>query len=850
MEAEDGGGTTSWACLNQDILERIGCELSLREILSARLVCRQWCQYAAAAVKHLPHAHQHNQRQLVELDAQPAGRETDWERSLAALAACLPQLSEIMVYVSSRVSTEQLAAHLRSLPGALVALTKLELRYIVPSSVPCLGTALQQLQPSLTALTGLDTLYLVMGTSPEPSEVATVLPALSALRDLKLLSGLPQYGFTNSKLEALGCATQLQRLHLEVSGVGQVDAGLTALSRLRRLQQLWLDGLATLGPAVMCALQQLPELQELRLELDSPQHIPDLFALPGLKRLSLTYHGDELDEADDGPAPGGAAVVNNGPGVPVGGGGSSNRTDWDALERMVRGHSDRPVLCELGLLCCSFPADPLPRLALLTSLTSLTFYDCRWKGALRPTTLAFSRVAGEAPGPESGVSAAAAPTRVNSWAVLTSLVGLQGFGMAQCVVPAISESDLESLAAAWPGVTSLQLQSTGYKFSQLPLRPPPARFGAFLSHWRSLEALTLGGSWCNDPRVALDMSLLPRSLTSLIISSITLINSVAAKAIIEECLNKSTEITSLATTAAFTDGQGCSHLVDKQCYADRVESPESDQSQAAEVGVIWNAGHSKGTLAKPVDAAACNGEMNSDAKSKQQPTCSCACGQACSGSTGSACVMCSNFSGSEYTGLCPVRPAAVPVSKVVMPGPELPALEHLILGEVCLGAGVSLPQLVRWAPSLRSLEINNLIPNLTDDSCTVLAALTALTVLRVSQDQDTDVGDARTAPLAMPLNSQEAAGAEQKLRHVALSGKGLTALTSLKNLRQLEWLPWGCEPLDMMHVEALAHLRRLHLITLRGARDGAITQRALEALREQLPLCDIDDTEWSGLVDV
>jgi hypothetical protein len=88
-----------------------------------------------------------------------------------------------------------------------------------------------------------------------------VLPALSALQDLKLLSGLPQYGFTNAKLEALGCATQLQSLHLEVSGVGQVDAGLAALSRMSHLRQLWLDGLVTLGPAVVCALQQLPKLQ-------------------------------------------------------------------------------------------------------------------------------------------------------------------------------------------------------------------------------------------------------------------------------------------------------------------------------------------------------------------------------------------------------------------------------------------------------------------------------------------------------------------------------------------------------------------------------------------------------------
>lgn len=75
---------------------------------------------------------------------------------------CLMRAALAAVYVCSRVSAEQLAAQLRSLPAALPALTKLELRYIVPSSVPCLGTTLQQLQPSLTALTGLQTLYLIM----------------------------------------------------------------------------------------------------------------------------------------------------------------------------------------------------------------------------------------------------------------------------------------------------------------------------------------------------------------------------------------------------------------------------------------------------------------------------------------------------------------------------------------------------------------------------------------------------------------------------------------------------------------------------------------------------------------
>ena len=155
---------------------------------------------------------------LVELDAQPAGHEGDvtWRRSLEALAACLPRLSEVMgrwglaglavrsmgatvgaarrkghwgtcesallslysllfpslthqpllprrpaVYVSSRVSAAALGQQLRSLPAALPGLTKLELRFILPSSAPCLGAPLAQLQPDLSALTGLQTLYLI-----------------------------------------------------------------------------------------------------------------------------------------------------------------------------------------------------------------------------------------------------------------------------------------------------------------------------------------------------------------------------------------------------------------------------------------------------------------------------------------------------------------------------------------------------------------------------------------------------------------------------------------------------------------------------------------------------------------
>ncbi|GLC35721.1 hypothetical protein PLESTB_000487400 [Pleodorina starrii] len=893
MEGQDVVGASSWASLNRDVLERIGCELSLRELLYARLVCRQWRQHVAGAVRHLPHPHQHQQRHLVELDAQPSGREDVWQQALAALATCLPHLSEIMVYVSSRVSESQLAAQLCSLPGALTALTKLELRYIVPSSAPCLGTSLQQLQPALTALTALDTLYLIMGASPEPAEVTAVLPRLGALRDLKLLSGLPQYGFTNAKLEALGCATQLRRLHLEVSGVGQVDAGLAALSRLSALSSLWLDGLVTLGPAVVCALQQLPELQELRLELDSPQHIPDLFDLSGLKRLSLTYHGDELDEGDEAPPPDGAA--NNGGAAGIGGGvGGGSGTDWDALERMVRGHAVRPVLCELGLLCCSFPVDPLPRLALLTSLTSLTFYDCRWKAASRPAAAASApaREEHQAPSPGCGGggsagAAATAPPRPGSWGVLTSLVGLQGFGMAQCVVPPICEFELASLAAAWPGITSLQLQSVAYRVSELlllPLRPQPARFGAFLTRWRRLEALTLSGSWCNDPRVVLDVSLLPPSLTSLVVSSVTLVNSAAAKAAILENVDLE-GMSRLAPTAGPSERRSEPHTgASSFGCTGREEEPRAAHTGDA-TGTADDA-DAPGDGAAPRQGAKqpCGGDLSERAADSSGPSCAHTStrappsdcdfsqvprpfsgGGSTRGSVGGhdcdrgAYRCCPGPSHAHIDNAAAPPAAAAAASPAQAPAPELLALEHLVLGEVRLGAGVSLELLARWVPNLRSLEVNNLVPNLTDDSCTALAALTALTVLRVSQDQDPEVAEPpraagpgllAAAATGQPRGGGVGTGQQQQQRLRSLSGMGLTALTCLSCLRQLEWLPWGIEPLDLVHVEALASLRRLHLVTLRGARDGAITDRALEALRERLPLCDIDDTEWSGLVDV
>ncbi|KXZ56595.1 hypothetical protein GPECTOR_1g535 [Gonium pectorale] len=655
---------------------------------------------------------------LLELDAQPPAAEAAWASSLASIAACLPRLSEIMVYVSSRVPPDTLGAQLRSLPSHLPGLTKLELRYVVPSSAPCLGSSLQQLQPALTQLTGLAALYLIMGSSPEPSELSTVLPRLPALRDLKLLSGLPQYGLTDAKLAALGAAGgHLQRLQLELSGLGQAtDAGLAALGRLGRLRALALDGLVALGPELRGALQRLTELRELTLELDSPQQLPDLFALQSLTHLNLSYVGDELDDDDDDGGddnPAGAG----GPGAGGAGGGCS---DWEALEALVRCNARRPVLRELRLLRCCFPADPLPRLGLLTSLAALAIHDCRWRGVWAPqappaASAAAGGIGSVAAGGAAAVPAPPSPAAVptqqgQSWRALASLTQLRAFGLAQCVTPPIGEPLLAELAAAWPGLTSLQLQSLQHPAALSPL-PPHCHLDALLPRWRRLEALTLSGSWCNDPRVTLDVACLPASLTSLAVSSMTLVH-----------------------TAEALRGGG--------------------------------------------------------------------------GGGGAA-----------------ARPPPPPVA--------LPALEHLVLGEVRLGRGVTLGSLLAATPALRSLEISNLLPNLSDDGLAGLAALTALTALRVSQDQESSSDGGGATSASAPL-----------------TGMGLTALTGLRSLRQLEWLPWGCEPLGLEHVAALAPLRRLHLVTLRGARDGAITDAALEALREALPLCDIDDTEWSGLVDV
>lgn len=627
-------------------------------------------------------------------------------------------------------------------------------------------------------------------------------------------------------------------------------------------------------------------MQELRLELDSPTHLPDLFALPALTSLLISYHGDELDEADDddddelpqppppqppavaavaaapaavpGPGlagPGGAAPgveaaaaalpqangqMANGVGGGHGGGGGGG--DWEALERLVCGHAARPVLRELSLQCCGFASDPLPKLAALVGLTSLALYDCRWPP---PPRAAAGAVAAEA---HDVVSAPPAP-----WAALSTLTGLTSFCLAQCVCPPITGRELRCLAAAWPGLTSLQLQS-GLTSAQghgaaaalaaaaavaeagqqqeaaaisgaeaekdAPLQAAmaaaqaaaaaaaapfaPATFDAVVARWRRLESLTLNGSWCNDPRVSLDVGLLPPSLTSLVMTSLTLVSSAAARE----------------------------------------------------------------ALAAAVHAAA-RGRGGDSAAGDTAHT--------------SSAVLCSSTEATYAT----VRTAGGHA-----PAPLLPALEHLVLAEVRLAPGLGLGWLAAQAPGLRSLEVTNLLPNLCDASCAALAALTALTVLRVSQDQEPQEeewegqaaapkgkGDAAADPAAggRSADSQQPASSSSSRAATAdppafaapatphgpfparssasragrlLTGMGLAALTPLKQLRQLEWLPWGCEPLGLAHVRALAALRRLHLVTLRGARDGAISGEALEALRGALPLCDLDDTEWSGLVDV
>ncbi len=94
-----------------------------------------------------------------------------------------------------------------------------------------------------------------------------MLSALPDLRNLKLLSGLPQYGLTDSKLRALGTLAaagalgQLTSLHVEVSGVRPVSGGLTALGRLAALRVVQLDGVVLAGEGVLGALGRLTGLE-------------------------------------------------------------------------------------------------------------------------------------------------------------------------------------------------------------------------------------------------------------------------------------------------------------------------------------------------------------------------------------------------------------------------------------------------------------------------------------------------------------------------------------------------------------------------------------------------------------
>ncbi|KAG2495737.1 hypothetical protein HYH03_006335 [Edaphochlamys debaryana] len=995
MEGDVTEAPKGWRCLHQDLCERIGRGLPLRDLLSARAVCRQWRLHVSSAVSRLPctlhptpihpTTASHNPTNssathpasstsastsapstsapsasppppsspsaaspqapapwpctpaantgtasppaqawpsspppppplpplppmeppanpLVELDAQPPGREAVWRRALAGVAACLPRLSELLLYVSSRVPPSALGPQLASLPSALPALTKLELRFLLPSSAPLLGAPLQQLQPGLTALTGLTTLYLVMGASPEPAEILAVLPLLPRLADVKLLSGLPQYGLTNAKLAALGAATQLRRLHLEVSGVDQVDVGLAALSRLRALRQLWLDGVVALGAPVVAALGHMSSLQELRLELDSPTHLPDLFELPHLQQLRLAYHGDELDgddsDSDDEhqppqpllldeqlPAPGAAApeppdpaagagvhavahinlpapaVVNAPQHVPVvqpavhvaNGRGPRTGQDWEALERLVCAQLGRarPLLVELGLHGCCFPQDPLPRIAQLRGLASLLLHDCRWPASPVPGP-PFMPPPAPAPHPGQGQPAAAAGASSSSsgssstssstvaaavvaalglagqagqapprsWGVLAALTGLQALTVCQCVAPPISTWDLARLGPAWPGLNHLQLQSAAaatafaptaaarYAASLAGASGPPADFGSILRAWPRLESLCLNGTWAN-PRSpqTLDVGLLPTSLTSLSLASLRLVAAAA-------------ERRALAAAMAAREG-----------LKDAVAAAAAAASGAGRGGA---SGHEGGAGGGGVE----------------RPPCS------------------------------------------------LPYLEHLVLGEVQLGPGVTLAGLAGACPHLRSLELSNLSPPLTDAGMASLSSLTALTVLRVSQDSDpADLGPGPAGPHAGPgpgpggpqaapqprqptdsgpdtagcssISSDgnpslaaagepseggaAAAGATEEVKDQltdrVLSGAGLRALRSLRALRQLEWLPWGCEPLGEREVAALAALPRLQLVTLRGASGHGVAPGALAALRDALPLCDLDDTEWSGLVE-
>ncbi len=612
------------------------------------------------------------------------------------------------------------------------------------------------------------------------------------------------------------------------------------------------------------------------------------------------------------------------------GGGS---IDWIALELLVRGHAARPVLSELALNRCNFPSDPLPLIATLGStLTTLSLYDCHWRevgaragagAAVQPAQLRGADGAGAG---SSGAGGPPPPGTTN-WALLASLTCLKSFSMMQCEAPPLSVADLVVLGGAntagsiygrssssgggngtaeissskgnsdcsfpWRDVTSLSLQAApppprhipaaqlqqqlAHAHAQpqpqlpsqdsaasqdtTPLAPPPpprapASFGSFLCRWRRLESLTLSGSWCNDPGNAVDAALLSPSLTSLVLSTVTLVCSKARAA-------------TASAVAAAAGGRRSANI--GLSSAPHSAAAEADGGCEGGARCVQPSGSGFG---------GCGGRPAAGAEAGRVEE-----GQA---------------SGSRSAhGSAPHQDGHGDVGRPSCGwGWQLPALEHLVLEEVVMGRGMTLGSLAAAVPHLRSLEINNLTPGLTDDSVGALAALTALTVLRVSQDREGDAdgdGDADWEELgqqeqqggAWPgeeqpllgrgsesssddgfggealggggvgeggggqLEAGGPAGMGAAARRPLLTARGLTALTALRQLRQLEWLPWGCEPLDERHVsEGLAALRRLHVVTLRGARDGGVRPGAMAALREALPLVDVDDTEWAGLVDV
>ncbi|GFR46691.1 hypothetical protein Agub_g8310, partial [Astrephomene gubernaculifera] len=645
------------------------------------------------------------------------------------------------------------------------------------------------------------------GDSPEASQFPRVLPPLTGLRDLKLLSRLGSYGLGAEELEALAAAAcpQLQRLQVELCPDGEefgprgAEEVLRAMTRLRGLRCLQLDFTAiSLGAEVVEALRELRELQELSLVVNDPEHLADLFSLPALERLSLHYQSFDIPAPYDlGPPPPPPPPRLH----------EDDEDEWDSeddedsedegpeqtdtvtcltlamsmLAQLVRGTAKRPVLLSLDVSCCVVNADLLARLALLTSLTSLSIEECRW-----------TRVPDQS-GADYIDAAAIRQRRTRPWIVLTSLTRLTSLHLQINGAPPIPESDVTALAAALTGLRSLKVFNPMHRDWQPRL--PPVNFNAYVSNWRQLESLVLCSPFPYDPRVTLDAALLPPSLTNLGLAHLTLTRGSS----------------SCCATAATSEAAG-----DKSSSS--FEAPAMMPGAGTTEQQHHHHHHHHHHHQQHQQAAAFPPDSSSDAPSG-------------------------------------------PASSL----PALPALESLALKCVRLGSGVSLGALLGAAPGLRSLGVRNPLPRLTDSCCAAFSALTALTTLRVEQaasaydammqaeagapacEQRQDSGEEQQQEGADEREgaadgaSLEGTGSEGSYYDGEwLSGAGLTVLTGLRNLRQLQWLPYAGEQVRPEQVEVLSSLQRLQLLTLPSYDvNDDMGRVVLETVREKMPLCDV-----------